>query len=84
MFFNKQGIIDIDELIAKQSSFQNIMDDGVVTDEELQDQTQRVISLLHEAEKRFNEEDLQFIKTLFAETNVLSTIYHYYEHQSLK
>ena len=84
MFFNEQGIIDIDELIAKQSSFQRIMDDGIVTDEELQNQSQRVISLLYEAEKRFNEEDLQFIKTLFAETNVLSAIYHYYEHQSLK
>jgi len=84
MFFNEQGIIDIDELIAKQSSFQKIMDDGIVTDEELQEQSQRVISLLHEADKRFNESDLQFIKMLFAETNVLSAIYHYYEHQSLK
>ena len=83
MFFNEQGIIDIDELIARQSSFQKIMDDGIVTDEELQDQSQRVISLLHE-EQRFSEADLQFIKTLFAETNVLSAIYHYHEHQSLK
>lgn len=84
MFFNEQGIIDIDELIAKQSSFQKIMDDGVVTDEELQEQSQRVIGLLHEAEKRFSDTDQQFIKTLFAETNVLSAIFNYYEHQSLK
>ncbi len=84
MFFNEQGIIDIDELIAKQSSFQKIMDDGIVTDEELQEQSQRVIGLLHEAEMRFSDTDQQFIKTLFAETNVLSAIYHYYEHQSLK
>lgn len=84
MFFNDQGIIDIDELIAKQSSFQKIMDDGIVTDEELLGQSQHVIDLLHEAEKRFATEDLQFIKTLFAETNVLSAIYHYHEHQSLK
>lgn len=84
MFFNEKGIIDIDELIAKQSSFQKIMDDGVVTDEELQEQSQRVISLLQEAEKRFTAEDQQFIKALFAETNVLSAIYHYHEHQSLK
>ena len=84
MFFNEQGIIDIDELIANQSSFQKIMDDGIVTDEELKEQSQRVISLLHEAESRFNESDLHFIKNLFAETNVLSAIYHYYEHQTLK
>lgn len=84
MFFNEQGIIDIDELIAGQSSFQKIMDDGIVTDEELQEQSQRVIAQLREAENRFCEEDLQFIKRLFAETNVLSAIYHYYEHQTLK
>lgn len=84
MFFNEQGFIDIDELIAKQSSFQKIMDDGVVTDEELQEQSQLVIGLLHEAEKRFSDTDQQFIKTLFAETNVLSAIFNYYEHQSLK
>lgn len=84
MFFNEQGIIDIDELIARQSSFQKIMDDGIVTDEELQEQSQLVIGLLHEAEKRFSDTDQQFIKTLFAETNVLSAIFNYYEHQSLK
>lgn len=84
MFFNKQGIIDIDELVVNQPSFQKIMDDGIVTDEELQNQSQKVIDLLYEAERRFDEADLQFIKTLFAETNVLSTIYHYYQHQSLK
>ena len=61
-----------------------LMDDGIVTDEELQQQSQRVIDLLHEAEQRFSNADQQFIKTLFAETNVLSAIYHYHEHQSLK
>lgn len=84
MFFNEQGIIDIDELVVNQPSFQKIMDDGIVMDEELQNQSQKVIDLLHEAEKRFDEADLQFVKNLFAETNVLSAIYHYYEHQSLK
>ena len=83
MLFNKQGIIDIDEMIAQEPSFQNIMADGVVTDEELRQQSERVIALLHEAQQRFNDDDLQFIKTLFAETNVLSAIYRYYELQNL-
>lgn len=82
--FNEQGIIDMDEMIAQVPSFQTIMEDSIVTDEELQNQSQRVIKLLHEAEKRFNAEDLQFIKTLFAETNVLSAIYHYYELQNIR
>ena len=80
---NKLDLLNIDELIAKESSFQKIMDDGIVTDDELRDQSERVIVLLNEAEHRFNAEDLQFIKQLFAETNVLSAIYHYYELQNL-
>lgn len=76
-------LLNIDELIAKESSFQNIMADGIVTDEELNKQSERVIALLDEAEHRFNADDLQFIKQLFAETNVLSAIYHYHELQNL-
>lgn len=83
MLFNKQGIIDIDEMIVQEPSFQNIMADGMVTEEELHEQSQRVIDLLHEAEQRFSEEDLQFIKRIFTETNVLSAIYRYYELQNL-
>lgn len=83
MLFNEQGILDIDEMIAQEPSFQNIMADGVVTGEELRQQSERVIALLHEAEQRFNDDDQQFIKTLFAETNVLSAIYRYFELQNL-
>lgn len=83
MIFNEQGILDIDGMIAAEPSFQTIMSDGIVTDEELQQQSQLVIDLLQEAEKRFNEEDQLFIKRIFAETNVLSAIYHYYELQQL-
>ena len=83
MFFNEQGIIDIDEMIAQEPSFQNIMADGVVTEEELKEQAQKVMSLLHEAEHHFSKEDLLFIKKLLAETNVLAAIYHYHELQNL-
>lgn len=76
-------LLNIDELIAKESSFQKIMADGIVSDDELHKQSERVIALLDEAESRFNADDLQFIKQLFAETNVLSAIYHYHELQNL-
>ena len=83
MIFNEQGFIDIDEMIAQEPSFQKIMEDGVVTDEELRQQTDVVINLLHEVEGRFNEEDQLLVKKLFAETNVLSAIYRYKEIQNL-
>ena len=74
MIFNQQGLLDIDGMIAAAPSFQKIMDDGIVTDEELSQQTDKVINLMREAERRFSEEDQLFIKRLFAETNVLSAI----------
>lgn len=83
MIFNKQGFIEIDEMIAQEPSFQKIMEDGVVTDDELREQTETVIKLLHEVENRFNEADQLLVKRLFAETNVLSAIYHYYELQNI-
>lgn len=83
MIFNAQGFIDIDEMISQEPSFQKIMEDGVVTDEELREQTNRVINLLHEIENRFSEEDQMLVKKLFAETNVLTAIYRYYELQNI-
>ena len=59
------------------------MSDGVVTGDELREQINRVIDLLHEVENRFSEEDQQLVKKLFAETNVLSVIYHQYELQNI-
>ena len=83
MIFNEQGFIDIDEMIAQEPSFQKIMADGVVTSDELREQTERVVNLLHEVENRFSEEDQLLVKKLFAETNVLSAIYQYYTLQNI-
>lgn len=84
MIFNEQGFLDIDEMIAQEPSFQKIMADGVVTNDELREQTDRVINLLREVETRLSEEDQLLVKRLFAETNVLSVIYHQYELQNIR
>lgn len=84
MIFNEQGFLDIDEMIAQEPSFQKIMADGVVTNDELREQTDRVINLLREVESRLSEEDQLLVKRLFAETNVLSVIYHQYELQNIR
>lgn len=83
MIFNEQGFIDIDEMIAREPSFKKIMEDGVVTEEELVSQTETVVNLLHEVENKLSEEDQQLVKKLFAETNVLTAIYRYYELQNI-
>ena len=84
MLFNEQGILDIDGMIANEPSFLKIIEDGVVTDDELLQQSNKVIDMLHEVEQRFNEDDQQFIKRLFAETNILACIHRFYELKNLK
>lgn len=84
MLFNEQGYIDIDEMLAQEPSFRKIMEDGVVTADELREQTDTVINLLHEVENKFTDEQQLLVKRLFAETNVLSAIYRYYELQNIR
>lgn len=54
-------LLNVDELIVNRPSFKKIMEDGIVTDKELQEQTELVTNLLKEADRRFNAEDLEFI-----------------------
>lgn len=84
MLFNEQGYIDIDEMLAQEPSFRKIMEDGIVTADELREQADTVINLLHEVENKFTDEQQLLVKRLFAETNVLSAIYRYYELQNIR
>ena len=80
---NLPELLNIDEMIAQEPSFLKIMADGIVTDEELIEQSNKVTCLIEEAQKRFQGEDLQFVKKLLTEANVLMVVYHYHELQNL-
>ena len=67
MFFNEKGILNIDEIVARNDSFQKIMEDGIVTDEEVKAQSDK--------EARYTEPQLFEIKHLLAETSVLYAVY---------
>ena len=71
-------------MIAQEPSFQKIMQDGIVTGDELKQQSEKVVSLLHEVENRLSEEEQQLVKRLFVETNVLTAINHYYSLQNIR
>jgi hypothetical protein len=83
-FFDKDGIINLDESVMEMDSFKKIMDDGIVTDEELVGQANRVTSLLHKAEEAFSQEQIALVKEVLSEMSVLYTVYHYKELQNLK
>ena len=82
MLFNNDGILNLDEAIAKSPSFLSIMEDGIVTGEELASQTQLVTDLLHEAQERLSGDDVALVERLLTETNVLYAVYQKYQLQN--
>lgn len=83
MFFNEEGILNIDEMVASNASFKNIMEDGIVTEEEVKSQSDKVITILHNMEAKYSNEQLAEIKELLAETGVLYAIYNIYSIQNI-
>ncbi len=84
IILDENGFIDLDELVINNESFKNIMQDGVVTNNELVEQNERVVKLLRQVERMCSEEQCLKIKELLAELCVLQVVYHYKDLQSLK
>ena len=80
-FFEGEGILNIDDLIMEQPSFQKIMEDGIVTKEELQEQSNRVIARLKAFEQIATAEQIDQIRELLAEISVLIAARQIYEKQ---
>ena len=83
MFFNEEGILNIDEMVVNNASFKAIMEDGVITEEEIKAQSDKVVAMLHDMEAKFNEEQLAEIKNLLVESSVLFAVYNFHSIQSI-
>ena len=83
MFFNEKGILNIDEMVANNDSFKRIMEDNTVDENEIKEQSDKVVAMLHQMEKEFSEEQLLKVKELLVETSVLYAIYNYHSIQHL-
>lgn len=70
-FFDESGLLNIDEIILEQPSFIKIMEDGIVTEDEINEQSRRVFSLLKNIEKSASPETIEQIKELMTEISVL-------------
>ena len=75
VFFNEDGSLKINETIMSQPSFVKIMEDGVVTVDELEEQSQRVLSIFRKIEDSFNQEQKMLVQELIVESNVLNAIF---------
>lgn len=75
VFFNEDGSLKINETIMSQPSFMKIMEDGVVTADELEEQSRRVLSIFRKIEDTFNDEQKMLVQELLVESNVLNAIF---------
>lgn len=73
-FFDESGGLNIDDLILQQPSFQKIMEDGIVTEDELAEQKERVVSLLKKFEQNSTPEQIDQVRELLAEISVLIAV----------
>ena len=76
-FFDESGGLNIDDLILQQPSFLKIMEDGIVTEEEIAKQKDRVIAILKNLEQNSTSEQIDQIRELLAEISVLIAVQNY-------
>ena len=67
----------LDEEIAKQPTFQKIMEDGIVSDEEVEQQSQLLISLMKKLEQDLSPEQLKEVEEVLTQAGVLYAISQY-------
>ena len=82
-FFDKDGYLNLDEAVMNSDSFKKIMEDDVVTDAELTEQTQRISDLFRQLEKTCNKQQIELIRKAFTEMGVLYAVYNYKELKSI-
>ena len=81
VFFTEDGSLKINETIMSQPSFLKIMEDGIVTAEELEEQSQKVLSIFRKIEDTFTHEQKEIVQELLVESNVLNAIFKQYSMQ---
>lgn len=81
--FDKNGILNIGDIVANHNSYKSIMEDGIVTDDELKAQANATVASLRHLQELCNEEQQSAIVDAISEMAVLFAAYHNYELQDL-
>ena len=68
---DENGFLNVEDLIMNSPSFQKIMEDNTITEEEIQTQSDLVISLLTQLEATCSDEQKELLRKLLAEVCVL-------------
>lgn len=74
IFFDNDGCLNINEAIINHPSYKKILEDDIVTEDELRSQSELVLSLFQRIEDECNESQKSLIKDMLIEINILNTI----------
>lgn len=81
--FDENGMLNIADMVGNHPSYRAIMEDGVVTDQELSDQAEATIASLRRLQEICTPEQQAAILEAISEMSVLMAVYHRHELQSL-
>lgn len=81
---NKINVLDLESIMMNNTSLTKILEDGIVTEEEINVQSKKVIAIAHELEQICTDDQLMKIQSLIAEMNALYVAYNYNELLSIK
>ena len=81
---SKTNIMDFESIMMNNASLMKILEDGVVTEEEIMEQSQRVMDLIAKLEQTCTQEQFQLIQEFIAEMNALYVAYNYNELLSIR
>jgi hypothetical protein len=73
-FDGETGTLLLDEYVVEMGSYRRIVEDAVITDAELVEQTQRVTSLLRQLEETLSPEAKALATEALGELAVLNTL----------
>lgn len=82
--FDKNGILNIGDIVANHNSYKSIMEDGIVKDDELKNQANATVASLRRLQELCNDEQQSAIVDAISEMAVLFAAYHNYELQDLR
>lgn len=81
---NKIDILDLESIMMNNASLTKILEDGIVTEEEIKKQSEKVVELAEKLQNTCSDEQLKMIQTLIAEMNALYVAYNYNELLSVR
>ena len=82
--FDKDGLLNISDIVLNHPSYISIMEDGFVSDTELKEQADATIASLRKLQNLCNEEQQSAILDSISELSVLFAAYHNHQLQNLR